>query len=539
MHCLFRSLSGAYGATVLRDAVPDLIYTSTPERGVSGRYRLNSSLHQELNNGDLRSHYIRNLILKNRLPKPTHWKLREALLHVAIQHLGSIPNMYDAAWKNKLCRAVESETEHLAMSGRRFEARCLARSFTTAYFEDRKRFKDSTALDTVSGRSLVKWARLWSGRETVSLDAILLLNESVTHPLPLHRDSFWLAGAESEEAKLERILRYMALCGDFDALKIGLQAVDYLSWNMAAGPQVAPAETILYWDAESTKFDGVLSMAIHSGSWKCLEALVKAGAEWIDCLYWALYWDNPACVSRIMRKHKRKLKGFDSFSRQGVKAKPLHMAAECGLKMLNLLLGEFDEEAAVPCFEDLHWAMDTNKGGDIMDALIRAKLAHGIPGKGTGWEIGLQQWGKLLLSADQKGYRDGIRLVLDMRTTRFVRAPDDALPISGNAIPGPETFETTGGEKMLLYAAWSADETLIRLLLASGIHIETINSLGQTILALAAARGHKDVVELLLNEGADTQAKDDAGKLPWMLASDGKHWEVMEMLRRSDIEERT
>jgi ankyrin repeat protein len=70
------------------------------------------------------------------------------------------------------------------------------------------------------------------------------------------------------------------------------------------------------------------------------------------------------------------------------------------------------------------------------------------------------------------------------------------------------------GEPALHLAAVAGHETITRILLRSGVKIESEDFTGRTALHCAAAEGHGAVVKQLLCGGANIEAKDDYGKTP-------------------------
>lgn len=68
-------------------------------------------------------------------------------------------------------------------------------------------------------------------------------------------------------------------------------------------------------------------------------------------------------------------------------------------------------------------------------------------------------------------------------------------------------------------AAVRGHEPVARLLLGSGVDIDSKDSDGQTPLLLAAASGHDGVVRLLLQRGADVGLKDNDGQTPLLAAT--------------------
>jgi ankyrin repeat protein len=75
----------------------------------------------------------------------------------------------------------------------------------------------------------------------------------------------------------------------------------------------------------------------------------------------------------------------------------------------------------------------------------------------------------------------------------------------------------------LLHATENGDETIFRLLLKNGAHMDVKNNVGETPLSIAAENGHEGIVELLLAaDRIDINSRDEEGERPLCKGCSGK-----------------
>ncbi|PQE08748.1 Ankyrin repeat protein [Rutstroemia sp. NJR-2017a BVV2] len=105
----------------------------------------------------------------------------------------------------------------------------------------------------------------------------------------------------------------------------------------------------------------------------------------------------------------------------------------------------------------------------------------------------------------------------------------------GNAEVNSRDYDS---EMLLLWAAQSGHEAVVKLLLERGAHLETMDKSNRTPLSLAARNGYEAVVKLLLERGAHLETMDEWNQTPLLLAAQHGHEAVVKLLldRGADIE---
>ena len=86
------------------------------------------------------------------------------------------------------------------------------------------------------------------------------------------------------------------------------------------------------------------------------------------------------------------------------------------------------------------------------------------------------------------------------------------------------------GRTPLARAAENGHTKIVRLLLAKGANIESLDNEKRSALCLAAANGHKVVVKLLLKNNAQINVQDRKGNTPLALATENNHDAVVRLL---------
>jgi len=225
-------------------------------------------------------------------------------------------------------------------------------------------------------------------------------------PISLNDKSSWLANHESPEMRHMGALRYIAVSGDPIALKIGLRHGYSTIWP----------------EWECAQPDGLISVAIAIASWSTLESIEHAGAEWIDCLHWAMHWRNPGFVDQIATEISRTywplgsqggpLSKGPSWNRD---KKPLSKAIVAGAEFVQALL----RHGARPRLSDITFAIEANAEDGVVSQLIQARL---------GPESEVEYYQGLKLTSRDKFLGVWADLLLTVhRTGRYQRALQHAL----------------------------------------------------------------------------------------------------------------
>ncbi|MGY2745405.1 ankyrin repeat domain-containing protein [Pseudarthrobacter sp. O4] len=101
---------------------------------------------------------------------------------------------------------------------------------------------------------------------------------------------------------------------------------------------------------------------------------------------------------------------------------------------------------------------------------------------------------------------DDETLALAHKLFDAARDGDNALLGSYFAAGAPATLTNSGGDSLLMLAAYHGHAGTVRLILQHGGDANAANDRGQTPLAGAVFKGYSDVVEALVEAGADPDA---------------------------------
>ena len=94
----------------------------------------------------------------------------------------------------------------------------------------------------------------------------------------------------------------------------------------------------------------------------------------------------------------------------------------------------------------------------------------------------------------------------------------------------PNAGDSNGGMTPLMWAAEAGRAAIIKILGASGAHIDTQNQQGRTALMLASREGRNPVLLTLLDLGADINTRDNKGSTALMGAAVKGHAESVRIL---------
>lgn len=102
--------------------------------------------------------------------------------------------------------------------------------------------------------------------------------------------------------------------------------------------------------------------------------------------------------------------------------------------------------------------------------------------------------------------------------------------LSSHDIAESVNWKDERGRTPLSIAASYGHETIVRLLLEHGAHVNSRTHCGDTPLLLAVKDGHESVVRLLLEKGADINSKDRLGCTPLLFAVSDRREAVVKLL---------
>jgi ankyrin repeat protein len=106
----------------------------------------------------------------------------------------------------------------------------------------------------------------------------------------------------------------------------------------------------------------------------------------------------------------------------------------------------------------------------------------------------------------------------------------------------PRTAPNAASTNPLVQAVLADDATTLKLLLANGTDVNTVDTVGgnRTALHWAVKEGKKNLIPILLDAKANLEARDRVGKTPLTFAAEGRDLELVKMLveRGADVNTR-